>query len=110
MDSVSELVWRGDGVVDGLRSLIDVARGSVGGVCGDVFEVEERFAHPSVRVHHERDEFLVDRCGRGLVLVVLLSLAFRDGGRRGALFLFAKCDGTFVPLFLGTYLGRQGAV
>jgi len=25
-----------DGVVDGLRSLVDVARGSEGGVCGDV--------------------------------------------------------------------------
>ena len=80
VDSVSELVRRVDGVVDGLRSLVDVARGSVGGVCGDVFEeVEERFAHPSVRVHHERDEFLMHRCSRGLVLVVLLRLAFRDG-------------------------------
>ena len=50
----------------------------MGGVCGDVFEeVEERFAHPSVRVHHERDEFLMHR--RCLVLVVLLSLAFHDG-------------------------------
>ena len=47
VDSVSELVRRVDGVVDGLRSLVGVARGSVGGVCGDVFEeVEERFAHP----------------------------------------------------------------
>ena len=63
-----------------MRSLVDVARGSVGGVCGDVFEeVEERFAHPYVRVHHERDEFLVHRCGRDLALVVLLSPAFRDG-------------------------------
>ena len=80
VDSVSELVRRVDGVVDGLRSLVDVARGSVGGVCGDVFEeVEERFAHPSVRVHHERDEFLMHRRSRGLVLVVLLSLAFHDG-------------------------------
>ena len=78
VDLVSELVRRVDGVVDGLRSLVDVARGSVGGVCGDVFEeVEERFAHPSVRVHHERDEFLMHR--RCLVLVVLLSLAFHDG-------------------------------
>ena len=43
----------GDGAVDGLRSPIDVARGSVGGVCGDVFEeIEERFAHLSGRVHH----------------------------------------------------------
>ena len=33
---VSELVRRVDGVVDGLRSLVDVARGSEGGVCGDV--------------------------------------------------------------------------
>ena len=80
VDSVSELVRRVDGVVDGLRSLVDVARGSVGGVCGDVFEeVEERFAHPSVRVHHERDDFLMHRCSRSLVLVVLLSLAFHDG-------------------------------
>ena len=30
VDSVSELVRRVDGVVDGLRSLVDVARGSVG--------------------------------------------------------------------------------
>ena len=80
VDSVSELVRRVDGVVDGLRSLVDVARGSVGGVCGDVFEeVEERFAHPSVRVHHEQDEFLMHRCSRSLVLVVLLSLASHNG-------------------------------
>ena len=47
---------------------------------GDVFEeVEERVAHPSVRVHNERDEFLVHCCGRDLVLVFLLSLAFHDG-------------------------------
>ena len=65
VDSVSELVRRVDGVVDGLRSLVDVARGSVGGVCSNVFEeVEERFAHPSVCVHHERDEFLVQQCQR----------------------------------------------
>ena len=32
VDLVSELVRRVDGVVDGLRSLVDVARGSVGGV------------------------------------------------------------------------------
>ena len=44
---------------------LDVARGSVGGVTGNVFEeVEERFAHPSVCVHHERDEFLVQQCQR----------------------------------------------
>ena len=62
VDSVSELVRRVAGVVDGLRPLVDVARGSVGGVCGDVFEeVEELFAHPSVRIHHERDEFLMHR-------------------------------------------------
>ena len=74
---VSELVRRVDGVVDGLRPLVDVARGSAGGVCGDVFEeVKERFAHPSVRVHHERDEFLMHRRGRRLVLVVIVSLAF----------------------------------
>jgi hypothetical protein len=36
VDSVSELVRRVDGVVDGLRSLVGAARGSVGGVCGDV--------------------------------------------------------------------------
>ena len=53
VDSVSELVRRVDGVVDGLRSLVDVARGSVGGVCGDAFkEVEDRLVHPPVRVHH----------------------------------------------------------
>ena len=62
-----------------MRSLVDVARGSAGGVFGNVFEeVEERFAHPSARVHHERDEFLVHRRGRR-VLVVLVSLAFHDG-------------------------------
>jgi len=73
VDFVSELVRRVDGVVDGLRSLVDVARGSVGGVCGDVFEeVEERFAHPSVRVHHERDEFLMHRRSRSLVRRYLL--------------------------------------
>jgi len=45
VDSVPELVWRGYGVVDGLRSLVDVARGSLGGVCSDVFEeVEERWS------------------------------------------------------------------
>ena len=76
---VSELVRRVDGVVDGLRSLVDVARGSEGGVRGNVFEeVEERFAHPSVRVHHERDEFLVHRRSSDLVLVVLISLAIFD--------------------------------
>ena len=33
VDMVSELVRRVDGVVDGLRSLVDVARGSLGGRC-----------------------------------------------------------------------------
>jgi len=76
VDSVSELVRRVDGVVDGLRSLVDVARGSVGGVCSNVFEeVEERFAHPSVRVHHERDELLMHRRSHSFVLVVLIGLA-----------------------------------
>ena len=43
VDSVSELVRRVDGVVDRLLSLVDVARGSAGGECSDVFEeVEER--------------------------------------------------------------------
>ena len=37
---VSELVRRVDGVVDGLRSLVDVARGSEGGVCGNVCKCE----------------------------------------------------------------------
>ena len=53
-------------------------------MCSNVFEeVEERFAHPSVRVHHERDEFLMHSRSRGLVLVVLISLAIRfiDGIR-----------------------------
>ena len=36
VDTVSELVRRVDGVLDGLRWLVDVARGSEGGVCGDV--------------------------------------------------------------------------
>ena len=72
VDSVSELVRRVDGVVDGLRPLVDVARGSAGGECGDVFEeVEERFAHPSVRVHHEREEFLMHRRGRRLNLIII---------------------------------------
>ena len=54
VNMVPELVGRFDGVIDGLRSLVDVARGSVGGVRSDVFEeVKERFAHPSVCVHHE---------------------------------------------------------
>ena len=35
---VSWLVGRFDGVIDGLRSLVDVARGSVGGVTGNVFD------------------------------------------------------------------------
>ena len=65
VDVVPELVGWFDGVIDGLRSLVDVARGSVGGVTGNVFEeVVERFAHPSVCVHHERDEFLVQQCQR----------------------------------------------
>jgi hypothetical protein len=52
---------------------LDVARGSVGGVTGNVFEeVEERFAHPSVCVHHERDEFLVHCARRGLILTPIL--------------------------------------
>ena len=60
LDMVPELVGRFRGAIDGLRSLVDVARGTVGGVTGNVFEeVEERFAHPFVFVHHERDEFLV---------------------------------------------------
>ena len=59
---------------------LDVARGSVGGVTGNVFEeVEERFAHPSVCVHHERDEFLVHCARRGLVLTVLSTIALCDG-------------------------------
>ena len=33
MGSVSELVWRGDGVADGLRSLVDVAREARRAVC-----------------------------------------------------------------------------
>ena len=80
VDMVPELVGRFDGVIDGLRSLVDVARGSVGGVTGNVFEeVEERFAHPSVCVHHERDEFLVHCARRGLVLTVLSTIALCDG-------------------------------
>ena len=38
VDMVPELVGRFDGVIDGLRSLVDVARGSVGGVTGNVFD------------------------------------------------------------------------
>ena len=79
VDVVPELVGWFDGVIDGLRSLVDVARGSVGGVTGNVFEeVEERFAHPSVCVHHERYEFLVHRGRRVLILTVLLSIALCD--------------------------------
>ena len=70
---VPDLVGRFDGVINGLRSLVDVAQGSVGGVTGNVFEeVEERFAHPSVCVHHERDEFLVHCARRGLILTPIL--------------------------------------
>ena len=77
---VPDLVGRFDGVIDGLRSLVDVARGSVGGVTGNVFEeVEERFAHPSVCVHHERDEFLVHCVRRVLILTVLSTIARCDG-------------------------------
>ena len=80
VDMVPELVGWFDGVINGLRSLVDVARGSVGGVTGNVFEeVEERFAHPSVCVHHERDEFLVHCARRGLVLTVLSTIALCDG-------------------------------
>ena len=58
INGLRSLVGWFDGAINGLRSLVDdVARGSVGGVTGNVFEeVEERFAHPSVCVHHERDE------------------------------------------------------
>jgi len=38
MSMVPDLVGRFDGVIDGLRSLVDVARGSVGGVTGNVFD------------------------------------------------------------------------
>ena len=38
MDMVPELVGRFDGIIDGLRSLVEVARDSVGGVGGDVFD------------------------------------------------------------------------
>ena len=83
VDSLSELVWRHSGAVDGLHSLVDVAQGLVGSACGDVFEeVEERFAHPFVRVHQGRDKFLVHRCCRDLVLVVLLNLACQCWGHR----------------------------
>ena len=45
-------------------------------MCSNVFEeVEERFAHPSVRVHHERDELLMHRRSHSFVLVVLIGLA-----------------------------------
>lgn len=42
-------------------------------------EVEEQFAYPFVRVHHERDGFLVHCYCRVLVLVVLINLALHDG-------------------------------
>ena len=77
---VPDLVGRFDGVINGLRSLVDVAQGSVGGVTGNVFqEVEERFAHPSVCVHHERDEFLAHCVRRVLILTVLSTIAHCDG-------------------------------
>ena len=80
VDVVPELVGWFDGVINGLRSLVDVARDSVGGVTGDVFEeIEERFAHPSVCVHHERNEFLVHCVRCVLILTVLLSIALCDG-------------------------------
>ena len=66
-----------------VRSL--TARGSVGGVTGNVFEEnEERFAHPSVCFHHERDEILVHCVRCVLILTVLLSIALCNGvaGRR----------------------------
>jgi len=79
VDMVPELVGRFDGVIDGLRSLVDVARGSVGSVTGNFFEeVKERFAHPSVCVHHERYEFLVHCVRCVLILTVLLSIALCD--------------------------------
>ena len=85
MSMVPDLVGRFDGVIDGLRSLVDVARGSVGGVTGNVFEeVEERFAHPSVCVHHERYEFLV-HCGRRVLNLRFFSaLRFAIGSPVGA--------------------------
>ena len=36
MEVVSELVGRGGGIIDGLRSLVDIARGLEGGVRGGV--------------------------------------------------------------------------
>ena len=45
VDTVSELVRRVDRVVDGLRSLVGVARDSVGGVCRNVFEVHIQVIH-----------------------------------------------------------------
>ena len=60
VDMVPQLIRRYDGVIDGVRLLVDVARGSVGGVCGDVFEeVEEPFGHSPVCVHREWDGVLV---------------------------------------------------
>jgi len=38
VDMVPELVGRFDGIIDGLRSLVEVARDGVGGVGGDVFD------------------------------------------------------------------------
>ena len=83
---VSELVGRFDGIIDGLRSLVAVARGSVGSVCGAVFEeVEERFAHLSVCVHHERYEFFVHCVRCVLILTVLRILAYHDGVAAGGI-------------------------
>ena len=85
VDTVSELVRRVDGVVNGLRPLVDVARGSAGGECGDVFEeVEERFAHPSVRVHHERDEFICTAVAAALYLLFLSVSRLMMGSLLGA--------------------------
>lgn len=53
---------RFDGIIDGLRSLVDVARGSEDSVCGNVLEeVGERFTHSSVSVDHKRNVLLVHR-------------------------------------------------
>ena len=49
VDMVPELVGRFDGVIDGLRSLVDVARGSVGGVTGNVFEEKYHRNSPNRR-------------------------------------------------------------
>ena len=49
VDMVPELVGRFDGFIDDLRSLVAVARGSVGGVTGNVFEEVEELC-PSFRM------------------------------------------------------------